>query len=250
MIDIHCHVLPGIDDGSGSLQESAAMCRRAAEQGCTTIVATPHQRNDRWANEDPAILRELVADVQAEIGDVLRLLPGGEIRIDSELIRELETPDRAGLMSLADSDYLLIEFDRNGLGPPPLDIVYDVRSLGYTPVIAHPEFIPNLASDFGLLAQMREAGALLQITGMSVTGEFGAEASQTVEALLDADLADIVASDAHTMSWRPPGLAEAHDRIASEWGPERAQRLFYEVPLAIVENRPAPAPTPSTNGVT
>lgn len=240
MIDIHSHVLPGIDDGASSLHESVAMCRRAADEGCRALVATPHQRNDRWANEDAATLRELVADVQAEVGDLIRLLPGGEVRIDSELVRELEAPDRSGLMTIADSDYLLIEFDRRQLGPPPLNVVYDLRALGYRPVIAHPEFIPQLAEDLPLLEQLREAGALLQLTGMSVTGEFGATPRGIVDRLLDADLADVVASDAHTMNWRPPGLAEAYARVTRGWGAARAERLFRDNPAAIVENRPLP----------
>jgi len=252
VIDIHSHILPGIDDGASDLNESVAMCRRAAEQGCTAIVATPHQRTDRWSNENPEILRDLVGQVRAEVGDTIEVFSGGEIRIDSELVRELSAPDRAGLMTLAESDFLLLEFDRHGHGPPPLDLVYDIVALGYQPIIAHPEFIPHLASDFEMLEQMREAGALFQITGMSVTGEFGGEALATVEAMLDAELADIVASDAHTMRWRPPGLTDAYHRVASRWGARRAERLFRETPGAVTAGSRTTAhastETPSTNG--
>ena len=114
MIDLHCHILPGIDDGAKSLEEAVEMCRLAAAEGCRAMIATPHQRRGAWWNGDRQKLTELARELQAAVGPGLRVLLGGEIHVDSELLAEVEKLPGGGIFPLAGSRYLLIEFDSKG----------------------------------------------------------------------------------------------------------------------------------------
>lgn len=238
MIDLHAHLLPGVDDGARSLEEAVAMCRLAAAQGCDALVATPHQRSPSWSNTDRAALTDRLVELQAALGERPRLHLGGEIRVDSTLLEALEHHPESGLNPLAGSHYLLLELDRDGLGPDPFDLLHEVRVLGWRPILAHPEFIGPLAEDLGLVAALVDTGALLQVTAMSVTGEFGKHAETITADLLDSGLVHFVASDSHGLRWRPPGLQRACDTISARWGESAARRLTRENPQAVVDDRP------------
>ncbi len=241
MIDLHLHILPGIDDGAEDLEEAAEMCRLALADGCTTLVATPHQRHASWWNTDRKALENLQRMVQQVVGPVPEIRLGAEIRIGSGLLDDLERLPDSGLLSLAGSRYLLLELDRYGIGPDPEPLVHELCLAGWLPVLAHPEFIPTLASDLGLIQRLTEVGALFQVTAMSVTGEVGKETTSFVHQLLDAGLAHFVASDAHGVGWRSPGLRAAHEAIARGWGEERAERLTTVNPQAVIDDRPLEA---------
>ncbi len=246
MVDLHCHLLPGIDDGAQHLEESVEMCRLAFRDGCTTLVATPHQRTESWDARDLALLTALREQVQERVGPALRLLPGAEVRIDSELLDELERLPASGLLPLASSRYLLLEFHRSPspAGVDPLDLLHELSVAGWRPIFAHPEFIPWLAVDPDLAAVLVERGALFQLTAMSVTGDFGRRAQAVCETFLDRGLAHFVASDAHGPERRPPGLSRARQAIAARWGEDTARRLTGDNPLAVIENRPLAVEAP------
>ena len=237
MIDIHCHILPGIDDGATELAESVAMCRQAAAAGCEALIATPHQRHPTWWNSEARKLEVLLGRIRQEIGDKPELYLGAEIRIDTGFSRELDQLADAGILPLANSSYLLIEFERRQLSVEPIAVVEEIKAAGWIPIVAHPEFVPGLQDDIDLAHQLVEAGALMQITGMSVTGQFGDRTQVRVEALLNANLAHFVASDAHGVEKRRPGLRRARRAIARGWGETAADRLTHTNPQAIIENR-------------
>ncbi len=242
MIDIHCHVLPGIDDGADDLSTAAAMCRMAAADGCTGMVLTPHQRTELWENTDRSRLDALRRQVEGALdGTGPDLYAGGEIRIDAELLSELDRHPGTGLASLADSRYLLLEFDRWGPPPDPADLTHELLVAGWIPVYAHPEFIPFLATDLALMEHLASLGALFQVTAGSLTGDHGAETRDLCHRMTDAGLVHFVASDAHGTSHRPPGLARARALLARRWGEEVARALTLDHPRAVVEDRPLTA---------
>jgi protein-tyrosine phosphatase len=241
LIDLHCHLLPGVDDGAADLDEALAMCRLATADGCSTIVATPHLRHELWCNGDRAHLQELCDEIRAHLPDQPIVLLGGEIAVNSQSVEEMfQLPD-GDLLTLADSRYLLLELDFFGLGPDPLDLVYELGVRGWWPVIAHPERVPWLAYDLALARALVDHGALLQLTAKCVTGELGRAVREACDGMLDAGLVAFVASDAHSVEMRTPGLRTAWRRVAERWGPERATELFIANPRAVIENRPLPA---------
>jgi protein-tyrosine phosphatase len=254
MIDLHCHVLPGIDDGAHTLDEAVEMCRMAAEDGCETLVATPHQRKGEWWNCDRAALAALRRRVQETVGPRPRVLPGGEIRVDARLLGEMlalrprtpedreapPAPDDAGHgpLPLAGSQYLLLELGPEGSLDEAAALVHELTVVGWRPVLAHPEFIHWLAGAPAGVAHLVSLGALTQVTAMSLTGDFGKRAHADASRLLELGLVHFVASDAHDLRRRPPGLRRAWDTIAARWGEEAAQELLVDNPRAVLAGQP------------
>ena len=244
MIDLHLHLLPGVDDGAESVEQAVEMVRIAGVDGCRVLVATPHQRRDEWDNGDPRRLTDRLAELVAKLPrtpEPPQLRLGGEVRVDSELLADLSRPGRSALFALAGSRYLLLEFEPSGLGPPPVEIVGELLAEGWWPIVAHPEVVPCFwENGDDLLARLVEAGALFQVTAMSLTGEFGKAARARAWELLRAGWVQFVASDAHRPNWRPPGLGAARRAVARELGAGLAEALTVPNPLAVVENRPIP----------
>jgi protein-tyrosine phosphatase len=241
MIDLHTHVLPGIDDGARSLEDAVAMCRLAAEDGCTALVATPHQRRGAWVNCDRATLAALRDAVQEAVGPGLRILPGGEIHAGPGMLDEIDRIEELGLLPLGGSRCLLIEFGPGMTPAKASELVHELHVAGWRPILAHPEFFPWLVEEPGALERLVDLGALVQVTAMSVTGDFGAQPAAIVQRLLDAGLVHFVASDCHGTSRRPPGLRRALRTIAKRMGEELARRLVFDNPTAALEGRPVPA---------
>ncbi len=253
MIDIHTHVLPGVDDGPESLSEAVEMCRIAASDGIEAVVVTPHQRHEQWLNTDRAQLEKLRRQVQREVGTSPRLILGGEIAVDSGLLSELESYKVGGPIPLAGSRYLLLELDPFGIGPDPLWLVHELIIEGWVPIFAHIERISWMAKDLDLIAELGRKGTLFQITAISVTGALGRELQSRTMSLLDAGLVHFLASDMHGTVWRPPGLSRAYGKVASRCGEDKARQLTKLNPKAVLENRtltgkplmpPVPAPAP------
>jgi protein-tyrosine phosphatase len=243
MIDLHCHILPGIDDGAKSLAESIAMCRAAATAGCEAMVATPHQRRGVWWNGDRAALAALRGELSAAVAPEIQIYSGGEIHVDRELLAEvarLAAGEEAGILPLAGSRYLLLEFAASWTAPTAADLVHELIVAGWRPVLAHPELIPFLAEDEAVIAHLVSLGAMTQVTAMSLTGDFGRRAQLFVRRLVDAGLAHFVASDSHDLLRRPPGLARAFAALQERWGEATALALTTDNPRAVVEDRPLP----------
>ncbi|HEV3077231.1 MAG TPA: CpsB/CapC family capsule biosynthesis tyrosine phosphatase [Thermoanaerobaculia bacterium] len=251
MIDLHCHILPGIDDGPQSLEQAVEMCRLAAAAGCEALVATPHQRKSDWWNCDRAALAALRRRLQEAVGPAPRILAGGEIRVDPRLLAEmlaLGEDDAHGPLPLAGSRYLLLEFGSDAGLPEAADLVHELSVAGWRPVLAHPEFIHWMARDTAVVAHLVSLGALAQVTAMSLTGDFGRRAQADACRLVEMGLVHFVASDAHDVTRRPPGLRRAWDAIAARWGEEAARELLADNPRAVMADRPLPSLAPAVPG--
>jgi protein-tyrosine phosphatase len=251
MIDLHCHVLPGIDDGAKSLAESIAMCRAAATAGCEALVATPHQRRGVWWNGDLKTLEALRAELRAAVAPEIQVYSGGEIHVDRELLSEvarLQAGEETGILPLAGSRYLLLEFAASWTAQSAADLIHELIVTGWRPVLAHPELISFLAEDEAVIAHLVSLGATTQVTAMSLTGDFGRRAQLFVRRLVDRGLAHFVASDSHDLLRRPPGLARAFATLKERWGEATARALTTDNPRAVVEDRPLPPlpPMPQT----
>lgn len=238
MIDLHAHLLAGVDDGPTTIAEAVTMCRIAAEDGVATVVVTPHQRHELWDNQDREGLRTRLDELVAATGGSPRLVLGAEIRVDSELLAEVDALPGGSLLSLAGSRYLLLEFPTLAPGVDPFEIVHELKIAGWRPIVAHAERIPWMADDPGMLAELVRRGAHLQVTAMSVVGELGRRAYACCAFLLRENFVDFVASDAHDTTARPPRLSAAYKAIAADWGGETAARLMITNPAAVLEDRP------------
>lgn len=238
MIDLHSHVLPGVDDGARTLAEAVELCRIAAADGCTDLVATPHRRRDPWPDLPAAELGARLAEVQRAAGGRPRLHLGGEIRVDSDLLRELDLDDRGGVLPLAGSRYLLLELEPSGAGPDPAELAAGLAAAGWWPVIAHPELTPCLVREPGQIERLAAAGALFQITAASIAGDFGRAARARSFELVEGGFADFLASDAHRPDWRPTGLGRARAEIERQFGAGLARTLTVEHPAAVLADQP------------
>ncbi len=236
MIDLHTHILPSIDDGASSWDESVAMCRNAAEDGCSVLVATPHQRHPHWWNDDLAAISRLRAELQSRLGPHPRIVLGAEVRADVAILNAVDSlAGEPMIQPLANSRYLLLEFGTEA-GPEPEAVVHEMSIAGITPVLAHPECIPWLAHDLERLDNLVKLGALLQITAMSVLGDFGRGPRDSSHNLLDAGLVHVMASDCHNLEHRPPGLSSAAALIERKYGSATATAITITNPKAIIND--------------
>jgi len=232
VIDLHSHVLPGLDDGAADLDEAVAICRAAAEDGIEVLAATPHVRDDYPTTPDQ--MEEALAAVRAAAGDSVRLVSGGEI----DLGRLDGLRDELARFALAGNPkYLLVETPYAGW---PLDLpekLFRLLAEGITPVLAHPERNGEVQQRPELLEPIVAGGTLVQLTAASIDGRMGGRARSCAATLLDRNLAHLLASDAHAPSLRAIGMSAAVEALGDEalgiW-------LTVEVPRAIVENEPLP----------
>lgn len=237
VIDLHSHILPGVDDGARTLDDSLGMAEAAVADGVRVIAATPHVRDDHPT--EAATMERLVAELRgalAEAGIPLDVRPGGEI--------DLDRLDRLGAAELArfglggNPAYVLLEFPYYGW---PLGLearVLDLRAHGVTPVIAHPERSAEVQAGPERLRPIVLAGALVQVTAASLDGRIGRRVRDTGFELVEAGLAHLIASDAHTPDVRGIGMSEAAIAVGDE---ALARWLTLDVPAAIVDGGPFPA---------
>jgi protein-tyrosine phosphatase len=240
VIDLHCHVLPGIDDGPPEMEGSVALARRAQEAGIHTLVATPHV-NSRYENEPAAIARlvDAVNERLAQEGVAVGVLGGAELAIGH--VADLP-PGRLELFGLGGGPWLLVE-------PPFTPVAVGLESLvlgllraGHRVVLAHPERCPAFHRERRALAALAEAGVLMSITAGSLTGRFGREVRRFAGALAAEGLIHNVTSDAHDAEDRPPGLLAGIHRAGLE---PLADWLTREVPEAILAGEDAPPRPPA-----
>jgi protein-tyrosine phosphatase len=232
VIDLHTHVLPGLDDGAADAEEAVAMCRAAAAEGIAALAATPHVREDYPTAPDR--IAAGVLELRQAAGDVIRILPGAELALE-ELSRPAEELREFGLGG--NPGYVLVETPYVGW---PLDIrdrFSDLHAVSIVPVLAHPERNLDVQLRPTLLRPLVEDGALVQLTAASVDGRQGRAAEKCARELLDQRLAHLLASDAHRPSIRAIGLAAAVDALGDA---ALAQWLTSDVPTAIVERRAIP----------
>jgi protein-tyrosine phosphatase len=233
MIDVHCHILPGVDDGAQDLSDSIKMARKAVEQGIDTIVATPHHLNSHYENPKRQIIARVEelnhALVQEKIE--LKILPGQETRIYGEMVGGYEIGD---ILAMNHSQYVLVEFSSSHVPRYTEKLFYDLQMKGLIPVIVHPERNQEIIERPEILYQLVEKGALTQITAASIIGDFGKKISRFSQQLIEANLTHFIASDAHNTGKRTFKLREAFDFIEGKYGNEMVY-LFQENAELLVE---------------
>ncbi|HVS85025.1 MAG TPA: CpsB/CapC family capsule biosynthesis tyrosine phosphatase [Gaiellaceae bacterium] len=235
-LDLHAHVLPGLDDGPATLEESLELLRDAAADGITHVAATPHVRED--FPTDPAEMEARVAELNRAASDAgipVTVLPGGELDPAHLLGLDDATLRRFGLGG--NPDVLLVEFPYQGWPLHLAEIVFRLQTRGFTVVLAHPERNAVVQDDPSRLDAFVDAGVLVQLTAASVDGRLGKAAQKAALALISRGCAHVVASDAHVPAVRATGLARA---AASLRYPELARWLTCDVPGALLGGVPLP----------
>lgn len=231
MIDIHCHLLYGVDDGADSLEESCRMLHRAAEQGINKMILTPHYRHGMFSfpvkpiSEHFKELKSYAADEGIEI------FLGCEYHMDSDCISHMRS---RRTLTLAKSSYILTEYSHVSEWPFIERMTEEVLRNGYRPVIAHIERYPAVMSDLSRAAQLRNMGAMIQVNADSVLGNEGRQQKGFCKKMLKEGLVDIVASDAHGIRYRVCNLKQCHDYIARRYGEGTARKLTSTNPARIL----------------
>ena len=234
MVDIHSHVLPGLDDGARTIDETLEMLRLAAASGTTDIVATPH------ANAEYVYDAEKVEAAFRQASDVsegiIRLHLGCDFHLNYENVLDVlryptkYTINRARYLMVELPDLVALSTVRTGLE--------HLLSARIVPVITHPERNPSVQFNMREMQSWRKAGCFLQITAQSLLGRFGEAAQNSAEKLLRSGLADFVASDAHDSVDRPPDLSTAYRQVTSNHGSTLANRIFIDNPTAVLWGEP------------
>jgi protein-tyrosine phosphatase len=243
VVDLHHHLLPGMDDGAPDLGTSIKMARIAADDGITHVVCTPHA-NSHY-RFDPERIAASLAELRAEIAEAgIRLVLGSgcDFHLSYDNVRDaLANPRR---YTVNGGEYLLIELPDYGLPPTLEETFYSLRLSGMTPILTHPERNPSLQQDISRLADWIRDGMLTQVTAASVTGLMGRKAQKLAERLLADRWVHFIATDAHNVGTRPPKMRDARDHIAARFGEDYAQRLCTENPQAVFDNRHLPPQDP------
>lgn len=237
MIDLHTHLLPGIDDGAKTLTDSLAMARLAVQDGIDVMACTPHIYPGMYTNDGPDIARRCQA-LQAELdheGIALRLVVGADVHLVPGLLAGLRTGQ---VPTLHGSRYFLLEPSHTS--PPPRfeDLVFDLGASGYTPIITHPERLTWVEGHYPAFLRLIEQGAWMQVTAGALTGLFGPRAKYWGERFVGEGHTHILASDAHSTGRRKPHMSEALAVAERLLGTAEAQRLVRQRPQAVLDNAP------------
>ena len=241
IIDLHAHILPGLDDGPSTVDEALRMCELNVQQGVTVVVATPHMCDSRYpvTSEDVRNGVKELSAVCRERGLDLEILPGGDVRLEPELLDALNAGE---VLTVADSGrYILLELPPQ-IVPRIEEIVFELEVLGVTPILSHPERNLDFLRRPKRLAELVDKGCLTQITGDSLIGIFGAAAKRTAERFLKSGLVHVVASDAHSARDRRPALGRVAQMLCSTVGEDMARKLLHTNPSKIIRGEPLNAP--------
>jgi protein-tyrosine phosphatase len=236
MVDLHCHILPGIDDGAATMEESMAMAESAIADGITHVVATPHSSSHY--HFDFSHVRQLRDELQKKVGDRLKIATGCDFHLNPENLAALHKDPRQYCIN--QRDYLLLEFNEFSIPPSMDQTLHEIQLAGIQPVITHPERNGILRTRPERLKKWVRQGCYAQVTGGSLTGVFGAGAQQDALRWIREGLIHFVASDAHNTRKRPLRLQPAYDVVVDQFGQEKARALFQDNPLAAFEGRELP----------
>lgn len=234
MIDIHCHILHGIDDGAKTIEDSIAMAKQAKKEGIHTIIATPHL-NSQYDNRKLLILEKVKELNQAlQNADIhVKILAGQEPRIYGEIIEDY---DRGDIQTLNDSQYIFVELPSNHVPRYTEKLLFDIQVKGMTPIIVHPERNSEMVERPEILYRLVEKGALTQVTASSLCGYFGKNIKNFSIQLIEANLTHFIASDAHNVVSRAFKMEEAFNFIDSKFGPDYVF-LFKENAELLIEGK-------------
>ena len=236
-VDIHCHCLPGVDDGPATRPEALALCQALVDDGITTVIATPHQLGRFSDCNEAAQVREDVSVLNEELkgNDIaLTVMPGGDVRVDERICQLLEADK---ILTLADGGkYILLELPHQVfIDIEPL--LVELASLGVQTVISHPERCSVLAKQPKILLKWLTHSAYLQVTAASLFGEFGLTAQRAAWHFLSSGLATLVATDSHDLNARRPCMRAAFERISIKLGETIARLVCIENPLRVLKGQ-------------
>ncbi|PYX34063.1 MAG: exopolysaccharide biosynthesis protein [Acidobacteria bacterium] len=236
MFDIHCHILPEVDDGPKSWDTAVEMCRMAAADGITHMVATPHA-NNRY-NYDREYLRDVLAQLRGRIGAAPEFTLGCDFHLSYEnLERVLEQPH---LYTIGETNYLLVELSNYGVPIQIADCFMRLGDRGLTPILTHPERNPILQQTPQRVLEWVEQGCLVQVTASALTGFWGERPEIVARWLLDRSAVHFLATDAHDTKRRVPILSQGRDIAVRIVGTEYAHALVESNPAAVVAGQPIP----------
>lgn len=236
MIDIHTHILPGVDDGAENWNDTLLMARAAVAEGITTMIATPHHANGKFTNIAAEVAEHILRLNEQLIaaGVPLTIRAGQEIRVHDDL---LDAWNRKELLSLADSNYLLIEMPSSRIPKAMHELIHELSVMNLKPIIAHPERNAEIVQHPERLAELIERGAYAQVTTHSLLGGFGRKIEKSAWSLCRSGLIHVVSSDAHHVERRGFRLREAYGTIRARMG-EEWEGYFVNNALSVVENKP------------
>ncbi len=238
MIDLHCHILPGIDDGASDCADSLEMARTFVADGVSVVACTPHILPGLYHNT-PAGIRAAVAELQGLLdyeGIPLTLVPGADNHIAPDCVTQLRS-DR--MLTLAGSRYVLIEPPHHVAPQRMESTFFDLVNAGFVPILTHPERLRWIDSQYAAIQRLVHAGVWMQITAGSLAGSFGSRAKYWAERMLDEKCAHILATDAHDMRHRRPDLGRGRDLAARRLGEDEATHLVVTRPRAVLDNAPS-----------
>ncbi|OHB79160.1 MAG: hypothetical protein A2W31_18445 [Planctomycetes bacterium RBG_16_64_10] len=238
--DIHCHLLPGLDDGPQDLATALAMARLAARDGTRVVIVTPHQLGRYTSNRGAAIRDQtgLLQQALDEHGIPLRLLPGADVRIDDRLVALVQQGE---VLSLADHGrHVLVELPHE-LYLPLEPLIEQLAAAGLVAILSHPERNRGILARPDVVAGLVDAGCLMQVTAGSLTGQFGRSVQGLAEVLIAGGLVQFVGSDAHATRDRAPVLRPAFDRVAAHTDYQTAIDLLCRNPALVARGQPVPA---------
>lgn len=248
MIDIHHHLLPGVDDGSKDMEQTLAMLEMAVADGVTHIAATPHANNtyhyDRNAHE--ALLQSVREQMPEHLASRITLGLGSDFHLTYDNVEAAKA--NPAYFSINGKGYLMVELPDHAIPRTTPEALYELRIAGMTPVLTHPERNKTIQQDINMLKPWMQGGLLLQVTATSLTGVFGKTSQKIAYELMDRNWVHVIASDAHGTGRRNPVLSEARLSVANKYGEETARRLFHDNPLAAFEGRPL-GPQPESLGL-
>ena len=226
MIDIHSHILPGVDDGAQTERDSIAMALQAVEEGIETIIATPHNHNGQFDTTRDMILSgvDKLNTLFKQEGIPLTVLPGQENRINGDLVTELKNGE---LVPLNETKYLFVEFPSGSVPRYAKQMFFDIQVAGYIPVIVHPERNRELIEHPNVLYEFVKTGVLTQVTAASVVGKFGKNIEKYAHQLIESNQTHFIASDAHNTTSRRFCMQEAFADIEKKYGASMAY-MFEE----------------------
>lgn len=239
MIDLHSHILPGIDDGADTLETALEMARIAVAEGTEILACTPHIVRGVYDNSSSNIM-PAIAELQRALDDNgidLRLISGADVHVRADLLKLLQSKE---IPTLDGSNYFLFEPPHHVCPPNIAALAGMLLSAGYVPVLTHPERLSWIERDYKIITDLDDMGVAMQITAQSLTGGFGSGVERWALRMLDEGRIDIIASDAHSPKHRPPGLQKAHALITKSIGAEAADQMVLHNPRRMLNSEPLP----------
>ena len=234
-IDIHCHILPGVDDGSPDMATSLEMLRIAGKNGITHMILTPHHKpmHHNVSPEHNVAYRKRLREAAKDAGIEVKLFSGNEIYYSDETMEELID---GKICSLAGSDYVLVEFHPTNPYKAIQNAVSRVQAAGFIPIIAHVERYSDIVSHPSRVKDLIEMGSFIQVNASSIMGKYGFGISHFTKKLLKEELVHFVASDAHDTGRRAPNLLDCRNYVERKYGEDYGKKLFFTNPANVIRN--------------